>query len=89
MIGELMVVAAQSTRFPWAFVLVYVVGFVGVVSIGLVAFYNSKRPPGMEGAKRPSFIPKIDTEDEIDTGDGSDLTSEGGNGERGTGNSDR
>lgn len=77
---ELMVVAAQSGSFPWAFVLVYVVGFIGVISIGLVAFYNSKRPPGMEGAKRPSFIPKIDT------GDESGFTSAGGDGEQGTGN---
>ena len=56
--------AAASTgpSFPSYFVLVYVVGFIAAVSIGSIAWYNSKRPAGWEGAERPDVIPEIDTE---------------------------
>jgi len=53
-------VAATAERsFPWYFLLVYVVGFVAAVGIGSVAWYNSKRPAGWEGAKRPDNIPDL------------------------------
>jgi hypothetical protein len=51
-------------QFPWAFTLVYIVGLIVAVFVGLVAWYNSKRPPGWEGAERPRFIPKINTGEE-------------------------
>ncbi|MCC3404211.1 MAG: hypothetical protein JGK17_01075 [Microcoleus sp. PH2017_10_PVI_O_A] len=39
------------------------VGFVAAVSIGSIAWYNSKRPPGWESKERPDFVPKIDKDD--------------------------
>ncbi len=46
-------------NFPIAFTLVYVVGFVAAVTIGSIAWYNSKRPPGWENSKRPNIVPKV------------------------------
>lgn len=54
-------ILAVAGTFPTYFVAVYVVGLVAAVSIGLVAWYNSKRPVGWERSKRPDFIPKINT----------------------------
>ncbi|AIE72609.1 MULTISPECIES: photosystem II assembly protein Psb35 [unclassified Synechocystis] len=55
---------AVAGKFPTYFVAVYVVGLVAAVSIGLVAWYNSKRPVGWERSRRPSFIPKVNTGDD-------------------------
>lgn len=35
-------------------------GFVAAVTIGSIAWYNSKRPPGWEDKDRPDFVPKVD-----------------------------
>ncbi|NEP59752.1 MAG: hypothetical protein F6K31_22550 [Symploca sp. SIO2G7] len=51
-------------NFPVAFTLVYVVGFVAAVTIGSIAWYNSKRPPGWENTQRPNVVPKIPGEDD-------------------------
>lgn len=48
-----------SQGFPVAFVAVYVVGFIAAVSIGSIAWYNSKRPAGWEGKDRPDFVPEM------------------------------
>lgn len=53
--------AAKS--FPTYFVLVYVVGFVAAIALGLVAFFNSKRPVGWEKAKKPDIIPDLSKND--------------------------
>lgn len=50
-------------NFPIAFTLVYVVGFVAAVTIGSIAWYNSKRPPGWESSERPKIVPKVPLED--------------------------
>lgn len=55
---------AVAGEFPLSFVAVYVVGFIAAVTIGSIAWYNSKRPAGWENAKRPDYIPDIDKEDE-------------------------
>jgi hypothetical protein len=56
---------AASSGLPSTFVLVYVVGFIAAISIGSIAWYNSKRPPGWENKDKPDFIPKVnaDTDD--------------------------
>ncbi|MEH2291859.1 photosystem II assembly protein Psb35 [Nostoc sp.] len=52
-----------APHFPFAFTLVYVVGFIAAVSIGSIAWYNSKRPAGWESKERPDFVPKVDKEE--------------------------
>lgn len=39
---------------------IVVVGFVAAVSIGSIAWYNSKRPAGWEGKERPDIIPNVE-----------------------------
>ena len=56
--------AAAGGTFPTYFVAVYVVGFIAAVSIGSIAWYNSKRPPGWENMERPDFVPKMDAEED-------------------------
>ncbi|OUL24731.1 MULTISPECIES: hypothetical protein [unclassified Nostoc] len=55
--------AADAPHFPFAFTLVYVVGFIAAVTIGSIAWYNSKRPPGWESKERPDFVPKVEKEE--------------------------
>lgn len=51
---------AKSDSFPTYFVAVYVVGFIAAVSIGSIAWYNSKRPAGWEDISRPDIVPEMD-----------------------------
>ena len=44
---------------------VLVAGFIAAVTIGSIAWYNSKRPPGWESKERPDFVPKVDKDDLI------------------------
>jgi len=57
---SLAVAENASGSFPISFTLVYVVGFIAAVTIGSIAWYNSKRPPGWEGKERPDIVPKVD-----------------------------
>ncbi|MBW4583112.1 MAG: hypothetical protein KME42_26385 [Tildeniella nuda ZEHNDER 1965/U140] len=61
----LMVADAVGTgmQFPVSFTAVYVVGFIAAVSIGSIAWYNSKRPPGWEGKDRPDAVPEVKKEE--------------------------
>lgn len=61
------VAVKQGLQFPWAFTLLYVVGFIAAAIGGSIAWYNSKRPPGWEGTERPSIIPKIGNDDESES----------------------
>lgn len=56
----LVTAAAEASHFPVSAVAVGVVGFIAAVSIGSIAWYNSKRPPGWEDKERPDFVPKVD-----------------------------
>jgi hypothetical protein len=58
---------AGSSGLPSSFVLVYVVGFIAAVSIGSIAWYNSKRPPGWENKDKPDFIPTVKADADDDT----------------------
>jgi hypothetical protein len=51
-----------SGKFPVYFVAVYVVGFLAAVTIGSIAWYNSKRPVGWEDAQKPDIIPEVKTD---------------------------
>lgn len=56
-----------SGKFPVYFVAVYVAGFLAAVTIGSIAWYNSKRPVGWEDAQRPDIIPEVKTEVDSDS----------------------
>ncbi|MDJ1181693.1 photosystem II assembly protein Psb35 [Roseofilum casamattae] len=62
-----MTVLMEVGTFPLAFTLVYVVGFIAAVSIGSIAWYNSKRPAGWEDAEKPDFIPDMDNKKKGDS----------------------
>ncbi|ABG53295.1 hypothetical protein Tery_4300 [Trichodesmium erythraeum IMS101] len=47
----------------WIPIGVVVVGFVAAVTIGSIAWYNSKRPPGWENTQRPDYIPQFSDKD--------------------------
>ncbi|MFM7546140.1 MAG: photosystem II assembly protein Psb35, partial [Synechococcales cyanobacterium] len=51
--------AAASSGLPVSFLVVYAVGFIAAVTIGSIAWYNSKRPPGWEDKEKPGFIPEV------------------------------
>ncbi|MBW4521706.1 MAG: hypothetical protein KME16_18655 [Scytolyngbya sp. HA4215-MV1] len=59
----LMDVSVAGSQFPTAFTAVYVVGFIAAVSIGSIAWYNSKRPAGWEDKDRPDIVPEIKKEE--------------------------
>ena len=52
--------ASAASHFPTAALLTIIFGFIAAVSLGSVAWYNSKRPVGWEGKERPDFVPKVD-----------------------------
>ena len=64
---SLLMEAAANTvngpHFPLSFTLVYVVGFIAAVTIGSIAWYNSKRPVGWEDKERPSMVPEVKKEE--------------------------
>lgn len=57
---------AVAGEFPTYFVAVYVVGFLAAVTIGSIAWYNSKRPAGWENMERPDIVPKMGNEGDSD-----------------------
>ena len=56
----LLQVASSEPHFPYAATGVMVVGFIAAVTIGSIAWYNSKRPAGWEDKERPDVVPKVD-----------------------------
>ncbi|NET87987.1 MAG: hypothetical protein F6K45_07810 [Kamptonema sp. SIO1D9] len=54
---------AVAGNFPISFTAVYVVGFVAAVTLGSIAWYNSKRPVGWENKERPDVVPKVEKEE--------------------------
>lgn len=57
--SSLTLASLAAKSFPTYFVAVYAVGLVAAIAIGLVAFFNSKRPVGWEKAKKPDIIPDL------------------------------
>ena len=55
--------ASAGGSFPIYFVGVYVVGFIAAVTIGSIAWYNSKRPAGWEDVSRPDIVPDLESKD--------------------------
>lgn len=57
-------IIAVAGTFPTYFVLVYVVGFIAAVTIGSIAWYNSKKPAGWENTEKPDLVPDLDPKQE-------------------------
>ncbi|BAS57373.1 MULTISPECIES: photosystem II assembly protein Psb35 [Leptolyngbya] len=57
------VATKPGMQFPTSFTLVYGVGFVAAVTIGSIAWYNSKRPVGWEDKERPNIVPEVEKEE--------------------------
>ena len=56
----LMEVATNAPHFLLAAIVALLLGFVAAVSIGSIAWYNSKRPVGWKDKERPDIVPKIE-----------------------------
>lgn len=56
----LQVAASSEPHFPFAATAVLGLGFVAAVTIGSIAWYNSKRPAGWEDKERPDIVPDLD-----------------------------
>jgi hypothetical protein len=52
----------NAPHFPVTFTAVYAVGFIAAVTLGSVAWYNSKRPVGWEDKDRPDIVPEVQKE---------------------------
>lgn len=55
--------SSAGMQFPVSFTAVYVVGFIAAVTIGSIAWYNSKRPVGWEDKERPDVVPEVKKEE--------------------------
>lgn len=53
-------ITSNTIHFPATTIIVFAVGFVAAVTIGSIAWYNSKRPAGWENKERPDFVPEIE-----------------------------
>jgi hypothetical protein len=60
---DLTTLTGTGSHSLYAFYGVLALGFFAAVSLGSIAFYNSKRPVGWEAKERPDYLPKIDTEE--------------------------
>ncbi len=60
MMNLLLQVASSEPHFPSAATPVLGLGFVAAVTIGSIAWYNSKRPAGWEDKERPDIVPDIE-----------------------------
>jgi hypothetical protein len=56
-------VATNASNFPVSATIALVVGFIAAVSLGSIAWFNSKRPPGWEDKERPDYVPEVDKEE--------------------------
>ncbi len=56
----LLQVASSEPHFPISATVVLAVGFIAAISIGSIAWYNSKRPAGWENKAKPDIVPSVD-----------------------------
>ncbi len=56
----LMQLEITSAPYSSSIAIVGIVGFIAAVSIGSIAWYNSKRPAGWENKKRPDIVPNVE-----------------------------
>lgn len=64
MSGPLFIAALDySSTLKFTFYGLLAAGFVIAVVVGSIAWYNSKKPPGWEGADKPNWVPNVDAKD--------------------------
>jgi len=51
---------AEEAPYALSLTTVGIVGFIAAVTIGSIAWYNSKRPVGWEDKERPDVVPKVE-----------------------------
>lgn len=56
----LMQVAADSAPYFSSLTILGGLGFIAAVTIGSIAWYNSKRPVGWEDKERPDIVPEVE-----------------------------
>ncbi len=56
----LMQTATSSAPYFSAITILFGVGFIAAVTIGSIAWYNSKRPVGWEDKERPDIVPDVE-----------------------------
>ena len=56
----LLEIATNEPHFPYAATVTVGVGFLAAVTIGSIAWYNSKRPVGWENKERPDIVPEVE-----------------------------
>lgn len=56
---NLLMQASESAPYISSIVILGGIGFIAAVTIGSIAWYNSKRPPGWEDKERPDVVPEV------------------------------
>ncbi|MBD2413922.1 hypothetical protein FACHB389_17415 [Nostoc calcicola FACHB-389] len=60
LLTDIPVTSEPSSSYSIVLTGLFVVGFIAAVTIGSLAWYNSKRPVGWEDKERPNIVPEID-----------------------------
>ncbi|MDZ8110717.1 MAG: hypothetical protein RM338_34670 [Nostoc sp. DedQUE12a] len=60
LLTDISVASEASSSYSAVLTGLFVVGFIAAVSIGSIAWYNSKRPLGWEDKERPDIVPEVD-----------------------------
>lgn len=56
-------VEVQSPAAAAALPIIFGLGFLAAVTLGSIAWYNSKRPVGWEDKERPDVVPEVNKEE--------------------------
>ncbi|MBE7383957.1 MAG: hypothetical protein F6J95_021385 [Leptolyngbya sp. SIO1E4] len=57
---SLLIQVVENTPYASALTVLVGVGFIAAVTIGSIAWYNSKRPAGWEDKERPDIVPEVE-----------------------------
>ncbi|WP_392532177.1 photosystem II assembly protein Psb35 [Nostoc sp. C117] len=60
LLTDIAVTSEASSSYSIVLTALLIVGFIAAVTIGSIAWYNSKRPLGWEDKQRPDVVPEID-----------------------------
>jgi hypothetical protein len=61
LLSEVTNLSADTATYSISLSLVVAMGFVVAVSVGSIAWYNSRRPTGWEDKERPDIVPDINS----------------------------